>query len=59
MPAINLKEVPIDVMRFILREQGKIKAEKSIGQYSLEQTVYKIIRDFKKIKDKEKLNEES
>lgn len=53
MPAINLKEVPIDVMKIVLREQGKLKAEKGIGQYSLEKTVYKIIRDFKEIKDKE------
>lgn len=51
MPAINLKEVPIDVLKIILIEQGKVKLEKGIGQYSLEQTVYKIIREFNKIKE--------
>ena len=59
MPAINLKEIPIDVMKIILREQGKIKSEKGIGQYSLEQTIYKLIRELKEIKDKERPHEQS
>lgn len=57
MAVINLKTIPIDLLKFILKTQGEIKSDKSIGQFSLEQTVYKIIKDLKEIKEKEKSNE--
>lgn len=42
-----LKNMPDDVKEFLLKKQGDIKVEKKISQYSLEQTIYKIIRDYK------------
>ena len=34
--ALHLKDVPKDVLKFILKIQGDIKNEKCIKQYSLE-----------------------
>lgn len=47
MNVINLKEVPLDIRKYILKIQGEMKCEKGISQYSISQTVYKIIRDHK------------
>lgn len=44
-PTIPLKEVPLDVRKYMLKIQGEIKEQKGISQYSLCQTVFKIIRD--------------
>lgn len=46
-----LKQMPDDVYKIILTEQGKIKAEKRISQYSLEQTIYSIIREWKRCRE--------
>lgn len=54
MAVINLKDVPEDVLRIILLTQVVVKTEKGIGQFSMEQTVYKIIRDYWKMKEAEK-----
>lgn len=43
-----LKKMPSDVYKILAAEQGKIKAEKMTGQYSLEQTIYKIVREWNK-----------
>lgn len=42
----NLATVPIDVRKIILREQGKEKEKKGVGQYSVQQTIIKIIRQW-------------
>ncbi len=47
--------MPEDVYQIILREQNRIKEEKSTTQYSMERTIYNIIREFdrlKKLEDK-------
>ena len=54
MAVINLKEVPEDVLRIILLTQADVKTERGIGQFSMEQTVYKIIREYDKIIKAEK-----
>jgi len=46
-----LKKMPDDVFKIILMEQGKIKAERSISQYSLEQTIYSIIREWERCRE--------
>lgn len=43
-----LKKMPPDVYKILAAEQGKIKAEKMTSQYSLEQTIYKIVREWHK-----------
>lgn len=54
MSAFTLKKIPQDVIEYILKSQGLIKAEKKIGQFSMESTVYKIIREHKESKEKKK-----
>lgn len=47
--------MPTDVYQIIIREQNRIKEEKSTTQYSMERTIYNIIREFdrlKKLEDK-------
>ena len=54
MPEIKLKDVPEDVLRIILLIQADVKFERAIGQFSMEQTIYKIIREYDKIKKEQK-----
>lgn len=54
MAALTLKEIPEDVLKYILQSQGSIKAERKIGQFSMESTVYKIIREHKELNIKKK-----
>ena len=44
---LHLKNMPLDIMDYLLKKQLEIKLEKGIKQYSLEQTIYKIIREQK------------
>lgn len=46
--------MPEDVYAIIIREQNVIKARKRITVYSIERTIYEIIRGFDKLK---RLNE--
>ncbi len=43
----NLSTVPIDVRKIILQEQAKEKDKKGLGQYSIQMTICKIIRQWK------------
>ncbi len=54
MAVINLKDVPADVLIIILKTQGGVKIERGISQFSMEKTIYKIIRDYEKLKEQEK-----
>ena len=42
---LTLKKLPIDIKTFILKVQGETKNEKCISQYSMELTVYKLLRE--------------
>jgi hypothetical protein len=42
-----LKNVPDDVKKYLLERQAIMKIERNLAQYSLEQTIYKIIREQK------------
>jgi hypothetical protein len=44
MPTINLKNIPEDVRKYILKIQGEIKSKKGT-QYSQQLTIYQIIRE--------------
>lgn len=50
MTTITLRTVPDDLIQHLLKEQFANKMEKKIGQYSLEKTVIKIIREHKESK---------
>lgn len=41
-----LKSIPPEIYAIILREQNKIKAEKNKSVYSMESTIYHIIKEF-------------
>lgn len=47
---LHLKDVPDDIYMFLLKEQNRIKEKKRISQYSLESTLYGIIRENDKFK---------
>ena len=52
MSALILKDLPLDVRKYILKLQGEIKAEKGVCQYSMPLTIYKIIREHKEFNKK-------
>lgn len=39
-----LREMPIEIRKYLLKIQGQIKVDKGISQYSLESVVYKVIQ---------------
>lgn len=45
-----LGNIPADIYKIILAEQSRIKELKEVGQYSMERTIYHIIREYAKIK---------
>lgn len=50
MASLLLKDFPLDVRKFVIKIQGEIKYEKGISQYSMEHTIYKIIKEHPKFK---------
>lgn len=54
MPTLPLKNIPIDVRRYILKIQGEIKTKKGVSQYSQPQTIFQIIREHKEFTEKSK-----
>lgn len=48
MASILLKNVPKEVIRLILEEQTRIKEVRDTRQYSMESTIYKMIKDYDK-----------
>lgn len=51
MPHITLKKLPPETYQFILKNQGEIKVEKKTSQYSLEMTIYKLLKELQQIKE--------
>lgn len=54
MATLTLRAIPEEVLRHMLKEQFLNKCEKKIGQYSLERTVIKIIKEHKELKEEKK-----
>lgn len=42
---IRLYDVPDDIYKMLLAEQSRIKLANNIGQFSLESTIYKLLRE--------------
>jgi len=61
MKALTLRRIPPDVFKILLIEQHKEKINKCKGQFGLEQTIYKIIREFERCRkfEEEKNNRTS
>jgi hypothetical protein len=51
MATLPLKNIPVDVKKYILKLQGEIKAKKGT-QYSQEQTIFTIIRQHQEFSEK-------
>lgn len=48
-----LRKVPEDVFKILIIEQHKEKVDKKKGMFGLEQTIYKIIRDYERCRKME------
>lgn len=46
--SLTLRNIPPDIFRLLLKEQSQHKEAKSIGRFGLEQTIYKILREFER-----------
>lgn len=56
MASLLLKNLPEDIRRLILKQQAKEKASRGTNQFSMELTIYKIIREWDRCKEGEKNN---
>lgn len=56
MKALTLRRIPEDVFKILLCEQHREKLNKHKGQFGLEQTIYKIVRDYERCRKAEELN---
>ncbi len=41
-----LSKIPDDIRQFLIKEQAKHKLNTGLTQFSLEQTMYKLLRDY-------------
>lgn len=48
---LTLRNIPPEVYRILLDEQAKEKQAKGIGMWSLEKTVYKMIKECARCRD--------
>ncbi len=55
MAEVKLKEIPDETFRFILKTQGEIKVEKNVCQFSIEKTIYKMLKELQEIKEGKRL----
>lgn len=53
MRALTLRNIPEDVFKILVIEQGKEKIKKGKGVFGLEQTIYKVIREFDRCRKEE------
>lgn len=51
-----LQEIPSDVYKILIREQNKIKEKKGTSQFSIERTIYHIIKKYDRCIDTECLS---
>jgi hypothetical protein len=48
--SMTLRDIPEDVFKILLTEQKEEKMKRKIGMYGIEQTIYKIVRDYERCK---------
>lgn len=62
MTGYGLKKIPQDIFKFVIQQQGKLKAERGTNKLSFESVVYKLIREhpkfpeFKEYLEQQKFN---
>lgn len=52
MTAVNVKAIPEDLAKFVLKVQGQIRSQKCSAQFSQSQAIIHIIREYKKLSEK-------
>ena len=52
MTAVNVKAIPEDLAKFILKIQGQVRSQKCSAQFSQSQAIIHIVREYKKLTDK-------
>lgn len=52
--SMTLRNIPKDVFKILLDEQKEEKVRRGKGMYGIEQTIYKIVRDYERCKREEK-----
>lgn len=48
--SITLRNIPPDVFQILLKEQHETKANRNIGRFGIEQTIYKVVRELERCK---------
>jgi hypothetical protein len=51
MPGASIPEIPPDIYKFIQQEQGKVKERRGNSQFSIGQTIVKMLKDYKKCRE--------
>jgi len=46
----HLTKLPDDIRQFLIKEQAKHKMSTGMSQFSLEQTIYKLLREYQRCK---------
>jgi hypothetical protein len=54
MAAYTLKQVPDDVLKFILKEQKILKDKKGVRVYGIDLTIYHLLRELRNCRAGEK-----
>lgn len=49
--SLTLRTIPADVFKIVLQEQGRIKNQRGVGKFGIEQTLYSIIREWKRCRE--------
>lgn len=52
MATLPLKNIPIDVRKYILKVQGDMKVKKGVAQYSQNLVIFQLIREHKEFSEK-------
>lgn len=48
--SLTLRNIPPDVFLILLKEQHEAKTNRNIGRFGIEQTIYKVLREFERCK---------
>lgn len=50
----SFRNMPQEIYKIVLREQGRLKANRGTSQFGIDQTIYSIIREWEKCKEDKK-----
>lgn len=53
----QLKHMPPEIWQFLIQEQSKAKIKRNIAQFSIEQTIYKCLKDYMRCREENNFQE--